>query len=420
MAVPGKIMREALLAGALLVRGQGAEAASPPTPQHDASAAPFVGHGGQPAARQDGARRGLGLRQMREWKAQRHAKQAADEQIVDAVTANMSEAQKDQWLTDTFTQVRKDMAAKGIRTDKTPIGRVFFNDDEPGLTGVIRSRPGGGTLPPGDENGVTVNEGDVKGLTVKELKAVLAHEAMHTQIAAYDTFDVQAANERTADHAGARTYGGKAYAAALRKVHANLAANYDAAAAQMEVYEETARLRLAFPQTAKGKPASRQTVAQATAGMTEAQRDAWLQTLGQRVQREMAASGAAPPTGTTNTVAFARGENAMPFDVAKGAVMISEASASRLSVQELLSVLAFGAGAAQQPDPASDAAAKAGMAMAARTYGGKTISYAIGELYRGATPHEPLHQRQDEAIKTNPGSAVGRLARWTKSHILPH
>ncbi len=271
MAVPGKIMREALLAGALLVRGQGAAAASQPvaTPDVGNPTTLFVGHGGATGARQAKSARGLGLRQMREWKAQRHAKQAADEQTVDAVTAKMTDVQKDQWLTATFAEVRKDMAAKGIRTDKTPIGRVFFNDDAPGLTGVIRSNPAlGMRLPPGDENGVTVCIEDVKGLTVKEFKSVLAHEAMHTQIEPYTTFDIKAANERTADHAAARTYGGRTYAAALRKVHANIAANDPAAAGEMANYHEAARLRLAFPQSDKGKPESRQTVEQAMTGMT--------------------------------------------------------------------------------------------------------------------------------------------------------
>ena len=86
-------MREALLAGALQVRGQGAEAVSSPTPQLDAGAARFVGRGGQPAAVKDSARRGIGLRQMREWKAQRHAQQTANEQTADGVLANMSEPQ---------------------------------------------------------------------------------------------------------------------------------------------------------------------------------------------------------------------------------------------------------------------------------------------------------------------------------------
>lgn len=423
MAVPGKIMREALLASALLVRGQGAAAAMQPlaAPVTDKVEAGFVGREGATAVEQKSVHRGRGLRQMREWKAQRHAKQVADDQTVDAATANMSEVQKNQWLADTFAQVRKDMAAKGIRTDKTPIGRVFFNDDAPGMTGVIRSRPLAGIqLPPGDENGVTIGETDVQGLTVKELKAVLAHEAMHTQIAAYDTFDVQAANERTADHAGARTYGGKTYASALRKVHANVAAYNPDAAGEMEAYNEAARLRLAFPQAGKSKPADKNAVAAVTSGMTETQRDAWLQTLSQSVQQDMRARGAALPEAPAVKVEFSRGENAPLSDVDRNGVTVNETQVKRLSVQELQAVIAYGISIARQPDPSSDAAAKAGMAAAARTYGGKTFSHALGELHRGETPHDPLQKREDEAIKTNPGNTLGRLARWTKTHILPH
>lgn len=422
MVVPGKIMREALLASALMMRGQMAEAVelSPPAPHGETDNPRFIRHGAAPGVRTN-AHRGHGLRQMREWKAHRHAKQVADDQAVDTVMANMSDAQKDQWLTDTFAQVRKDMAAKGIRTDKEPIGRVFFNDDAPGLTGVIRSQPGVGVqLLPGDENGITVCIEDVRGLTVKELKAVLAHEAMHTQIKPYDTFDVRAANERTADHAAARTYGGRTYAAALRKVHANIAANNPAAAGEMETYHEAARLRLAFPRSGKGKSSGNHTVAEATAGMTVVQRDAWLQNLSQIVQKDMQGSGtgltAVPPV----KVEFARGENVSLSDIGKNEVTINEDQVKRLSVRELQSVLAYGIATARQPDPLTEAAAKVGMAAAAKTYGGKTFSHALGEIHRGEDPHDPLHKREDEAIKTNPGNPLGRLARWTKAHALPH
>lgn len=391
------------------------------TPHSDADNQRFIGHRAAPGGARANAQRGQGLRQMREWKAQRHAKQAADERTVDVALANMSDAQRDQWLAGTFAQVRKDMAAKGIRTDREPIGRVFFNDDAPGLTGVIRSQPGAGIqMPPGDENGVTVNVSDVQGLTIKELKAVLAHEAMHTQIKPYSTFDIQAANERTADHAAARTYGGKTYATALSKVHANIAANNPSAAGEMEAYRDAARLRLAFPRAGKGKSAGKHSVAEATASMTEAQRDTWLQNLSQRVQQDMQASGAALPSASSVTVEFARGPNANISDVGKNAVTINEEQVKRLSVRELQAVLAYGMSTARQPDPLADAASQTGMAAASRTYGGKTFSHALGELHRGEDPHDPLHKRQDEAIKTNPGNALGRVARWARTHILSH
>ena len=102
------------------------------------------------------------------------------------------------------------MTAKGIRMDKEPIGRVRFNPNQ--STSVTSADKPEKTL---DMNYVQVKESEMKGLTVKEFKSILAHEAMHTQIDAYDTFDVQAANARTADHAAARTYGGKTLSHAL-------------------------------------------------------------------------------------------------------------------------------------------------------------------------------------------------------------
>ncbi len=423
MAVPGRIMREALLASALLVRGQNADAATQlvAAPQVNDAEPQTLGGGEVAVGNQNNTRRGNGLRQLREWKAQRHAKHAADTLTVDDATAGMTPQQKDQWLADTFQQVRKDMAAKGIRTDQSPIGRVRFTSDPAETTGVTRSsRNGSYKVPAADENGVEVNTQEMQGLTIKELKSVLAHEAMHTQIEPYTTFDIKAANERTADHAAARTYGGKTFAGALHKIGLNQAKSSPNAANEMVAYGEAAQMRLSFPKESRGSSQDRQTVEQALANKSEQERDIWLQTINRQVWQDMKARGVSFNDQSKTKIEFVRGEDAGLSDAGKNNVSINETQVKTLTVRELKSVVAYGTIIAQQADPNSESSAKAAGDAAAKTYGGRTFSHAIGELHREADPHLPLHKRQDEAIKTSPGSAVGRLARWTKAHIKPH
>lgn len=306
------------------------------------------------------------------------------------------------------------MAAKGMRTDQQPIGDVFFNNIDAANTRVIRSRHM--DFPGVRHNSVTVNETDVKGLTVRELKSVLAHEAMHTQTTMekrqssrtiFDgpDFEVMAAEERVADHAAARTYGGQTFASALRKMHDNVAAVSPRLAEEMANYTEAARLRAAFPQEAKLKPADTLTVAQTTAGMTDAQSTAWMENLGRRVQQDMHKKGIDLPQVEVVKVTIDRSELPDITSYGKNEITINPAQVARLTVREMQSILAYGMYAATQPDPLSEATAKAGREAAARTYGGRTFSYAWGELHRDGDPHDQLHRRQDEALKTSPNRA---------------
>ncbi len=403
MAPSSKILREMLLVSALLVRthGAGAEQVDTPPPQGRASATTQS----TPVIKQRTTPREQGLRQLRDMNARLHANHSADTQIVDNVTANMTQEQKNLWLTDLFAQVRKDMAVKGIRTDEKPIGEVFFNNIGAANTRVIRGFDF--DFPQAKHNSVTVNETDVKGLTVRELKSVLAHEASHTQTAVSSAdFEILAAGERTADHAAARTYGGHTLASALRKMHDNVAPLSPRLSKKMASYNDTALVREAYPRDEKLKPADKMLVAHATANMTQAQSTVWLENISQRVQSDMRRKGVNMPSEAKVKVVFDRETMPYPSSFGKNEVSINPQQAERLTVRELQSVLAYGMYAAIQADPFSDTAAKSGMAAAARTYGGKMFSHALGELHREGDPHVPLHRRQDEAIRANPGQGI--------------
>lgn len=403
MAPSSKILREALIVSALLLRTQGAEAEQVTTaPPHGRASATTQSTSD---LKQPATPRGQGLRQLRNMIAHQHENQTADSQIVDIVTANMTQEQKNLWLTDLFAQVRKDMAAKGIRTDQKPIGDIFFNNIGAANTRVIRGV--NFDFPQAKNNSVTVNETDVKGLTVRELKSVLAHEASHTQTAVSSAdFEILVAGERTADHAAARTYGGHTLASALRKMHDNVAPLSSRLSKKMACYNDTARLRQAYPHDEKLKPGDKMTVAHATANMTQAQSTVWLENISQGVLNDMRRKGVKMPIEATIRVDFDR--ETMPYTSSfeKNEVSINPQQAQRLTVRELQSVLAYGMYAAIQSDPFSDAAAKSGMQAAAQTYSGKMFSHALGELHRDGDPHEPLHRRQDEAIRANSGQGA--------------
>jgi hypothetical protein len=416
MAPTSKILREALIVSALLVRTPGAGAEQVDTPPPQGRATPTTQS--TSVVKQHATPREQSLRQLRNLNARLHANQAADTQIVDIVTANMTQEQKNLWLKDLFAQVRKDMATKGIRTDQVPIGEIFFNNIGAANTRVIRGV--NFDFPLAKHNSVTVNETDVKGLTVRELKSVLAHEASHTQTAVSSAdFEILAAGERTADHAAARTYGGHTLASALRKMHDNVAPLSPRLSKKMASYNDTARVRQAYPRDEKLKPADKMTVAHVTTNMTQAQSNVWLENTSQRVQSDMRRKGVNIPSEAKIKVVFDR--DTMPYasSFGKNEVTINPQQAERLTVRELQSVLAYGMYAAIQTDPFSDAAAKSGMEAAARTYGGKMFSHALGELHRDGDPHDPLHRRQDEAIRANPRQGIKSQIQTKRSVLIP-
>jgi len=251
----------------------------------------------------------------------------------------------------------------------------------------------------------------------------MAHELRHTQQPLGETTPEQdAVNEREADDAAAKTYGGKTFSNALEKGSKNSKNLFPLDPKQQEFKKMTEGFKEAYPERSSGTANDNQFVEQITAKMSPEEKDKWLQQQVQQVEADMRNRGTLPTSGPKKIgdVAFAKNPDEIT-DVSGADITINERQSRQLTLREMKSVLAEAVAFTQQKDPDSDTAVKEAMHDAAQTYGGQTYINAMNEMYRSnePDPHDRLTIRQQRALKNYPENSIKEPAATSGKATTP-